>query len=462
MSGKTFETVNPANERVLASIAEGEAEDVDAAVAAAREAFEEGPWSRFGPAERSRALRTLAELFEAHGDELAELEAVDIGMPIGVAQAFLQTSIEYLHYFAGAANSVFGETVPSSPDWFNYTLRAPLGVCGAITPWNGSLMMAAMKMGSALATGNTFVWKPPEQTPLTPLRIGELAMDAGIPDGVVNIVTGFGPTAGAALSAHSDVDKVTFTGSTEVGRLILRASAGSNLKRVTLELGGKSPNIVFQDADVDVAVQASLAGFTVSTGQVCVAGTRLFVEQDFKDEFVEQLANYSQHLKVGDPLDPATAMGPLVSQEQYERVARYLEVGKSEGATARVGGSMADGSGYFVSPTIFDGVNNNMTIAREEIFGPVVSVIPFSDENDAVLQGNDTNYGLAAAVWTRDVSRAYRVARKIRAGSVWVNNYFRVEPNMPFGGYKESGIGREGGPNWYEHYTEQKAVFVKL
>jgi acyl-CoA reductase-like NAD-dependent aldehyde dehydrogenase len=460
-SGRTFRTVNPATERVLGVVAEGDKADVDEAVQVARRAFEEGPWARMGPADRSRLLRRFAGLMEEHADELAELESLDNGMTLGTARIFLSLSIETIYYFAGAASLVTGDTMPSDQTFFNYSLREPLGVCGAITPWNGPIIMAAFKIGPALAAGNTLILKPAEQTPLTAMRLGELALEAGFPDGVFNIITGFGETAGAAITAHPGIDKVAFTGSTEVGKQILMASTG-NLKRVTLELGGKSPNIVFPDANMELALPSSMAGFSIVSGQVCVAGTRLFVQQDFKDEFVEQLANYAAGIKIGDPLDPETTMGPLASKEQFDRVRGYLNLGKEEGATPRIGGDVAGGTGYFVTPTIFDGVDNSMRIAREEIFGPVVSVIPFSDEHDAVLQGNDSTYGLAAAVWTADLTRAHTVARKLKAGTVWVNNYMTTDPTMPFGGYKQSGLGRECGPHWYEHYTEEKAVYVKF
>lgn len=460
VSGKSFETINPATEQVLTRVAEADSADVDEAVKAARAAFE-GPWSRTSPHERGAFLRRLAGLMEAHADELAELETLDNGMTIGTAQAFVAGAIGDVYHFAGAAAHVSGHTQPSAPDTFNFTLREPIGVCGGITPWNGPLQMAVWKMAPAIAAGNTVILKPAEQTPLTAIRLGELVMEAGIPDGVVNILTGFGVGAGSAIAEHPGIDKVAFTGSTEVGKTILRASTG-NLKRVSLELGGKSPNIVFPDADVEKAVPASLTAFSLLTGQVCVAGTRLYVQQDFKDEFVEQLATFAAGIKVGDPFDPATTMGPLASREQFDRVQGYLTVGKDEGAVARTGGNAVGDSGYFVEPTIFDGVTRDMRIAREEIFGPVLSVIPFSDENDAVFQGNDTNYGLGAAVWTRDISRAHTVARRLKAGMVWVNTYLATDPTMPFGGYKESGTGREMGPNWYHAYTEEKAVFVSL
>jgi acyl-CoA reductase-like NAD-dependent aldehyde dehydrogenase len=334
-------------------------------------------------------------------------------------------------------------------------------VCGAITPWNGPVSSALTKVGPALAAGNTAILKPAEQTSLSAIWLAELAVAAGLPEGVFNVITGYGPGAGSSLVEHPGVDKVSFTGSTEVGKRILQASAG-NLKRVTLELGGKSPNIVFADADLDKAVPMSLAAFSLLSGQACVAGTRLFVQREVKDEFVDLLVTHAAGIKVGDPLDPESTMGPLASKEQYDRVLGYMEVGRREGATARAGAEAMDGPGYFVQPTIFDDVQNSMRIAREEIFGPVVSIIPFSDEHDAVLQGNDTDYGLAAAVWTRDVSRAHAVARQLRAGTVWVNSFFDFDPTMPFGGYKQSGYGRELGLDWHLDYTQEKAVFVRL
>ncbi|MET9328113.1 aldehyde dehydrogenase family protein [Tsukamurella sp. NPDC003166] len=460
-SGKTFETINPTNGQVLSIAAEADRADVDEAVKAAGRAFTEGPWSKMGPGEKARILRTFAGLIEANVDELAELEALDNGMTLATAKAFISVAVESLYYFAGAAQQIFGQTAPSAPTNFNYVLREPIGVVGAITPWNAPICANIWKIAPILAAGNTMVLKPAEQTPLTALRLGELAIEAGLPAGVLNIVTGFGPGAGSAIAEHPQIDKVTFTGSVETGRSILHASTG-NLKRITLELGGKSPNIVFPDADMSSAVATSLAGFATISGQVCVAGTRLFVQQDVKDEFVENLSTFAAGIKVGDPLDPETTMGPLASKEQFDRVTGYLDVGRAEGASVAVGGEVIGDQGYFVQPTVFDGVRNDMRIAQEEIFGPVVSVIPFSDEYDAVLQGNDTTYGLAAAVWTRDVSRAHTVARRIKAGTVWINTYLELDPTMPFGGYKQSGIGREFGANWYQHYTEEKSVFLKL
>ncbi|HDR9587112.1 TPA: aldehyde dehydrogenase family protein [Burkholderia stabilis] len=460
-SGKVFPTLNPATEQILGQAAQADATDVDEAVKAARAAFDSGPWPRMSPHERARYLRRWAELIDQHTDELAELETLNNGMTIGTAKMFVALAVETLHYFAGAAAQVSGYTMASAAGTFNYVLREPVGVVGGITPWNGPIASVAWKAGPALAAGNCLILKPAEGTPLTTCRMAELALEAGFPDGVLQVLTGFGSEAGASLSAHPGVNKISFTGSVETGRTIMQASLG-NMKRVTLELGGKSPNIVFPDADIEQALQVSLAGFCTLTGQVCAAGTRLFVQRDVKDEFVERLTRYAAGIKIGDPLDPSTTMGPLASRAQYERVRNYLETGLSEGAKAKIGGELPESVGYFATPTIFDDVNNSMRIAREEIFGPVVSIIPFSDETDAVLQGNDSTYGLAAAVWTRDIQRAHTVARRLKAGTVWINTYLALDPNMPFGGYKESGQGRELGKDWYVAYTEEKSVFVKL
>jgi len=459
-SGKTFETVNPANEEVLALAAEGDKADVDEAVKAARKALD-GKWSTISPHQRSGYLLKIADLIEKHAEELGTLESLNNGMAISLAKGMASGAADTFRYYAGWATKIYGETNPSDPSMFNYTLREPVGVCGQIIPWNGPIAMFAWKIAPALACGNVSIIKPAEQTPLTALRLGELILEAGIPEGVVNIITGFGETAGAAIASHPDIDKVAFTGSTEVGKLILQASAG-NLKRVSLELGGKSPNIVFADANMEECIPTSLFGFTMLSGQVCCAGTRVFVQQDFHDEFVDKLTKQASAAKAGDPLDPKTMIGPLVSREQFDRVKGYLDIGKKEGAEPKLGGDVRKGKGYFVDPTIFTNVKNDMRIAREEIFGPVASVIPFKDENDAVLQGNDTTYGLAAAVWTNDVSRAHKVARALKAGTVWVNCYNNIDPISPFGGYKQSGIGRELGKHSIELYTQIKSVYVKL
>jgi acyl-CoA reductase-like NAD-dependent aldehyde dehydrogenase len=461
-SGKTFESINPANEEVLALIAEGDKADVDEAVKAARKAFEESKWSSITPHQRSRYLYKIADLIEEHADQLAELESLDNGKPLAVAKmADIPGAARTFRYYAGWPTKIYGETNPSEPSMFNYTLREPVGVCGQIIPWNFPLSMASWKVAPALACGDTIVLKPAEQTPLTAIRLGELIQEAGIPDGVVNIITGFGPGAGSSIAEHPDVDKVAFTGSTEVGKLILQASAG-NLKRVSLELGGKSPNIIFRDSDLDAAVQSATRGVFFNSGQVCTAGTRIFIEQPVYDEFVERLIEHSKTMTVGNPLDEKTRLGPVVSKEQFDRVKSYLEIGKGEGAKVATGGDALAGAGYFVRPTIFAGVHNQMRIAREEIFGPVGAAIAFKDENDAVLQGNDTTYGLAAAVWTRDLSRALKVTRAMKAGTVWINTYGGADPISPFGGYKQSGFGRELGIHSLDLYTQIKSVYVKL
>ncbi|MGB8682148.1 MAG: aldehyde dehydrogenase family protein [Candidatus Binatus sp.] len=461
-SGKTFESINPANEEILALIAEGDKADVDAAVKAARKAFDESKWSSITPHQRSRYLYKIADLIEQNADQLAELESLDNGKPLAIAKlADIPGAARTFRYYAGWPTKIYGETNPSDPSTFNYTIREPVGVCGQIIPWNFPLSMASWKIAPALACGNTIVLKPAEQTPLTAIRLGELIQKAGVPDGVVNIITGFGPGAGSSIAEHPDVDKVAFTGSTEVGKLILQASAG-NLKRVSLELGGKSPNIIFRDSDLEAAVQSATRGVFFNSGQVCTAGTRIFIEQPVYDEFVERLIEQSEKMTVGDPLDEKTRLGPVVSREQFDRVKSYLEIGKGEGAKVATGGEAVPGAGYFVRPTIFAGVHNQMRIAREEIFGPVGAAIAFKDEDDAILQGNDTTYGLAAAVWTRDVSRALKVARALKAGTVWINTYGGADPISPFGGYKQSGFGRELGVHSLDLYTQIKSVYVKL
>jgi aldehyde dehydrogenase (NAD+) len=465
-SGKTFDTVNPATGEVLARVAEGDAADVERAVRAARRAFDSGPWATSKPGERVRILLRVADLIEKNARELAELETLDNGKSINESlNVDIPSAAATFRYYAGWVDKAYGQTIPSDPDFFNFTLREPVGVCGQIIPWNFPLLMAAWKLGPALACGNTVVLKPAEQTPLTALRLGELLQEADLPKGVVNIVPGFGPTAGGALVRHPKVDKIAFTGSTEVGKEIHRETAGT-LKRVSLELGGKSPNIVFADADVEAAVQGALMGVFFNQGQVCCAGTRLFVEHKLHDQFADTLAKHANGMQQGPGIDPATKVGPLVSKEQLDRVTGYLDIGKQEGARALAGGERNTGkgleSGYFVKPTVFTGVKNDMRIAQEEIFGPVVSVIPFEDESDAVLQGNNTLYGLAAGVWTRDVSKAHRVARAIRAGTLWVNCYNVFGASAPFGGYKQSGYGRELGSYSIDLYTQIKTVWMHL
>jgi acyl-CoA reductase-like NAD-dependent aldehyde dehydrogenase len=460
-SGQTFETVNPATAKVVATVAQGDAADVDLAVQAARRAFESGPWGRTSPAERAALLRRWAELIGRDRDDLARLEVLDSGMTLQMARGMIAGGVETILHFAGAAQSIHGVTPQTGVGAMNYSLRDPVGVVASIIPWNAPITNAIWKLSPALAAGNTVVLKPAELTPLTALKLAELLIEAGLPEGAVNVVSGFGHTAGARLAEHPDVDKVSFTGSTEVGKLILQASAG-NLKHVSLELGGKSPNIVFDDADLDLAVPTAVAAFTTLTGQICTAGSRLFIQRAIHDEFVAAVKKLVSALVVGDPLDEGTNVGPLVSEEQRDRVARYLALGREDGAVPMVGGSVLDGPGYFVAPTVFTGVGNGMRIAQEEIFGPVVSVIPFDEEDDALALANDTRYGLASALWTRDLGRAHRMARRLQAGTVWVNSWGGLDPTLPFGGYKESGVGREFGPDWYHAYTENKAVYISL
>jgi aldehyde dehydrogenase (NAD+)/phenylacetaldehyde dehydrogenase len=414
------------------------------------------------PHQRARLMFKIAELIDEHADELAEIETLDNGKPLTFSRGFdIPAAAETFRYYGGWVTKLYGETNPSDPSFFNFTLREPVGVCGQIIPWNFPLLMAAWKLGPALACGNTVILKPAEQTPLSALRLGELIMEAGLPNGVVNIITGFGPGAGSAIAEHPQVDKVAFTGSTEVGKIILQASAG-NLKKVSLELGGKAPNIIFPDADLDQAVPTSMMGVFFNSGQVCCAGTRIFVQRDKYDEVVSKLTNFSKSVSMGDPFDQKSTMGPVVSREQFDRVKGYLDVGKKEGAKVTVGGEAGAGKGYFVQPTLFSDVKNDMRIAREEIFGPVAAAIPFKDENDAVFQGNETAYGLSAAVWTRDLSRAHRMARALKAGTVWVNCFNQLDPISPFGGYKESGFGRELGKYALDLYTQIKSVWMKL
>jgi aldehyde dehydrogenase (NAD+) len=462
-SGRTFETVNPATEEVLTLVADSDKADVDEAVKAARKAFEEGKRPKVGPHERTRSLLKIADLIEEHADELATLETLDNGKPLSQSRTIdIPKAAETFRYYAGWCTKIYGETNPSDPSMFNYTLREPVGVCGQIIPWNFPLLMAAWKVAPALACGNTVILKPAEQTPLTALRLGELILDAGLPEGVINIVTGFGPGAGSSIAEHPDIDKVAFTGSTEVGKLILHASEG-NLKRVSLELGGKSPNIIFRDADLESAVPSAALGVFYNSGQVCTARTRIFAERGIYEDFVDKLVKTSADVTVGDPFDPKTKMGPLVSKDQFERVVSYVEVGKQEAARVAAGGkALGANKGYFVAPTVFADVDNRMRIAREEIFGPVAAVIPFKDEHDAVLQANDTIYGLAASVWTRDISRAHRVARAIKAGTVLINCHGGSDAISSFDGYKQSGFGRELGVHSLELYTQVKSVYCKL
>ncbi|MGH2734573.1 MAG: aldehyde dehydrogenase family protein [Actinomycetota bacterium] len=463
VSNETFEVIDPSTGRALTEVPRARAEDVDAAVAAARAAFDDRRWSGVRPGKRTEVLYKLGELIKRNINELAQLEAMDSGKPVKVASGEMWMAGEVFRYYSGWPTKIYGETNPSDDNMFIYSLREPVGVCGGIIPWNFPLVMAAWKVAPALAFGNTLVLKPAEQTPLTALRLAELALEAGVPDGVLNVITGFGEEAGAALAAHSDVDKVAFTGSTEVGRKILEASAG-NLKRTTLELGGKSPNIVFADADLRRATKGSMLGVFLNSGQVCTAGTRILVEKSVHDDFVASLVDATKTMKLGHALDEDTAMGPVVSAEQLERVTGYIDIGRSEGAEVVTGGDRATalGDGYFIEPTVFAGVRNDMRIAQEEIFGPVAAVIEVDDVDSAISVANDTMYGLASAVWTNDLSKAHRVARGIKAGTVWVNASGLFDPSVSFGGYKQSGFGRELGKHSMEAYTESKSVWVNL
>jgi aldehyde dehydrogenase (NAD+) len=462
ISGKRFETLNPATGEMITSVAEADKADVDLAVKAARKAFEEGPWSKMTATDRGKVLSRLADLIMEHRDELAELETMDNGKPISDSRNIdIPLVADCIEYYAGWANKVHGETIPVPGPFLNYTLREPIGVVGQIVAWNFPMLLAAWKMGPALATGNTVVLKPAEQTPLTALRLGELCLEAGIPPGVVNVVPGFGPTAGAGLVTHPDVDKIAFTGEYTTGQTIMREAAGT-LKRVSLELGGKSPNIVFADADLDAAVAGSLMGIFWNQGEVCCAGSRLFLEESVYDQFMEKLVGQAGKMKVGDPMDPSTQIGALISEDHLNKVLGYIKVGKAEGASVRTGGDQPTRRGYFVNPTVFDGVNDSMKIAKEEIFGPVLSVIRFKDVDEVVPRANNTFYGLAAAVWTRDVGKAHAMARKLKAGTVWVNTYNVVSSLSPFGGYKMSGFGRELGVHALELYTQVKSVWVSL
>jgi phenylacetaldehyde dehydrogenase len=465
-SGKTFPTYNPATGEVLSHVAEGDREDIDRAVKAARAAFEKGPWAKISPSERGRMMWRLADLIEKHTEEFAQLESLDNGKPLKIARiADLPLAVDHFRYYAGWATKIEGNTIPMGlarqGSYHAYTVREPVGVVGQIIPWNFPLLMAAWKLGPALATGCCVVLKPAEQTPLTALRLGELIAEAGFPDGVVNIVPGYGETAGAALAAHMDVDKIAFTGSTEVGKLIVHAATG-NLKKVSLELGGKSPNIVMDDADLETAIPGASMAIFFNQGQCCCAGSRLFVEKKIFDKVVDGISQAASKIRVRPGLDPESDLGPLVSEEQLNRVCGYLESGIKEGAKATAGGSRDGDKGYFVKPTVLVNTNDNMKVVKEEIFGPVVTATPFSDMNEIVSRANDTVYGLAAGVWTRDVKKAHAVASKLKAGTVWINCYNVFDAALPFGGYKQSGWGREMGHEVLKNYTEVKSVCSAL
>ena len=461
LSGRTFETVDPATEEVLATVAEPDAADIDLAVRAARTAFDRGPWSTMRAAERARMLHRWAALIEAHQEELVLLESHDAGKPVAaVRRQDYPTVLDCLEYYAGWCDKITGDVVPVRPDALTYVRRVPVGVVAGIVPWNFPLMNAMWKMAPALACGCTVVMKPAAETPLSALRVGELALEAGLPPGVLNILPGPGP--GMALVTHPGIDKITFTGSPAVGKLIMERAA-VNVPRITLELGGKSPNIVFDDADLDAAVRAATAGVFFNSGQVCSAGTRILVHEAIHDEFTARLVERAKNLKVGDPRAADTYLGPLVSQKQLDRVLGYVERGLSEGATLRSGGSRLAGPGYYMEPTVFSDVDNTMALGREEIFGPVASVMRFTDDDEAVAMANDSPYSLAAALWTNDLTRAHTVAGRIRAGTVWVNTYGQSDNRLPWGGLGgDSGVGRDLGSSALENFTDRRTVWVSL
>lgn len=468
-TGKKFEVVNPADGKVIAQVAEGGQQDVNKAVAAARKAFESGAWPAMTASERGKLLWRLADLMEQHIEEFAEIESLDNGKPKAVAAAAdVPLAIDLFRYMAGWATKIEGTTIPISvpyldgAEFHSYTLREPVGVVGQIIPWNFPLLMAAWKLGPALAAGCTVVLKVAEETPLSALRLAHLVQEAGFPPGVVNVITGFGETAGAALSAHPDVDKVAFTGSTEVGKLIVKAAGETNLKKISLELGGKSPNIIMPDADIPAAIAGAANAIFFNHGQCCCAGSRLFVHRSQFDQVVEGVAEEAKKIKLGPGMHPDSDMGPMVSQIQQDRVCSYLDIGEKEGAKAVCGGKRADSEGYFVEPTVLVDTNSNMKVIREEIFGPVVAAVAFDDIEEVIATANDSIYGLAAAVWTKDISLGHRIAKRIKAGTVWMNCYNVFDASLPFGGYKQSGWGREMGHEAIQLYTQTKAVTLQL
>ncbi|MGB2716312.1 MAG: betaine-aldehyde dehydrogenase [Vicinamibacterales bacterium] len=463
-SGETMEVVNPATEDVIAEVAAADARDVDAAVAAARAALD-GPWGKMSARERGRLVSQLADRLLARADDVARLETLHNGKPISESRNIeIPSAAECFEYYAGWADKVMGETIPVKGNHLTYTLREPIGVVAAIVPWNFPLLLAAWKVAPALACGNTVILKPASQTPLTALALGEIAVEIGLPPGVFNVITGPGSRVGQALVEHPGIDKIAFTGDTSTGKSIMR-SAADTLKRITLELGGKSPNIVLADADLEAAIRGATIGIFYGKGEVCAAGSRLLVDRSIKNEFIDKLAARARKMVPGDPLDPKTRFGAIASKKQMDTVLRYIESGRKEGASLVAGGERADigtGKGYFVQPTIFADVKPEMTIAREEIFGPVLAAIEFADLDEAIAKANDSPYGLAAGVWTRDIKKAHYVARKLQAGTVWVNTYNVYDTAAPFGGYKQSGFGREMSAHALDHYTQVKSVWVDL
>jgi len=463
VDGRTFPTVNPATEEKIADVAEGGHLDIDLAVKAARRAFADGsPWRRLDARERGRLLYAWADLIDKNLNELAALETLDNGKPISESRGWdVPAAAAVLRYYAGWADKIHGQTLPIPGPFFSYTRREPLGVCGQIIPWNFPMDMAAWKVGPALAAGCTVVLKPAEQTPLTALRMGELAMEAGFPPGVLNIVPGYGPTAGAALVKHPLVDKIAFTGEKGTAQTIMKEAA-DGLKRLTFELGGKSPNIIFADSDLDAALEGTYGAIFLNQGQNCCAGSRAFVQEAVFDEFVERLAKRTARRKLGDPFDPSTEQGPQVDQAQFDKIMHYIKLGRQEGARCMTGGERAFDRGYFVKPTVFSDVQDVMAIAREEIFGPVLSVLRFKDLDEVIRRANHTPYGLAAGVWTRDLNKAHAIANQVQAGTVWVNCFNVVDACAPFGGFKMSGVGRELGEKALDNYTEHKTVTIHL
>ncbi|NBJ69227.1 MULTISPECIES: aldehyde dehydrogenase family protein [Clostridia] len=461
-NGRTFPVYNPATEEVLVEVSEAQGEDVDLAVNAAKKAFESGEWPRLSAAERSHLIYKFADLLEAHKEELAQLETLDNGKPYHVAlEDDIAGTVEHFRYYAGWATKVLGQTVPISPDYLNYTVHEPVGVVGQIIPWNFPLSMASWKLGSALATGCTTVLKPAEQTPLSILYAAQLLEEAGFPKGVVNIVPGYGEIAGEAIVTHSGIDKLAFTGSTSVGKSIM-CKAAEHVRDVTLELGGKSPNLILEDADVEKAMVGAFEGIMYNQGQNCSATSRVYVHRKHYDRVVEALVERANATKLGNGLEADTDMGPLVSKEQFERVLHYIEIGKEEGAKLVAGGESVGNKGYFVKPTVFADVEDDMRIAREEIFGPVVAVFQFDTTEEAIRRANDSHYGLAAAVWTENIRTGHQVARRLKAGTVWINDCNQENPAAAFGGYKQSGIGREMGNYALDNYTEVKSIWVNL